>query len=156
MCFWGLAVGLPLSLYHAAVSALIPIGHFSVWLFLGQIVWLPSAHAQAAGYMAGLALLYLDAGWRRALMPFAAVGRMALTNYLAQSVLCTLFFYHTGTGWFGSVGPALAWVPTIVLYAAQLVFSNVWLRHYRFGPMEYVWRAMTYGTLPPMRLSAAA
>jgi uncharacterized protein len=156
VCFWGLAVGLPLSLYHAAVSALIPIGHFSVWLFLGQIVWLPSAHAQAAGYMAGLALLYLDAGWRRALMPFAAVGRMALTNYLAQSVLCTLFFYHTGTGWFGSVGPALAWVPTIVLYAAQLVFSNVWLRHYRFGPMEYVWRAMTYGTLPPMRLSAAA
>lgn len=142
-----------LSFYHAAVSALIPRGQFSWWLFVADLVWLPSAHAQAAGYVAGVALLYLKAGWRRVLMPFSVVGRMALTDYLMQSVLCTLFFYSTGTGWFGSIGPALAWVPTIVLFSVQLVFSNWWLKHYRFGPMEYLWRAMTYGKLPAMRLA---
>jgi len=155
VCFWGLAIGLPLSFYDAAVIALIPQDHFSVWLLLGNVVWLPASHVQAAGYAAGVALLYLDPGWRRVLMPFAAVGRMALTDYLMQSVLCTVFFYNTGTGWFGSVGPALAWVPTLVLFSAQVVFSNMWLRRYRYGPMEYVWRAMTYGRLPPMRWAPA-
>jgi uncharacterized protein len=156
VCFWGLAVGLPLSFYNAAVTAVLPRGQFNFWLFLGQMLWLPAAHLQAAGYMAGVALLYQNQAWRRVLMPFAAVGRMALTDYLMQSVLCTLFFYNTGTGWFGSIGPAKAWIPTVVLYSAQLVFSNIWLRHYRFGPMEYVWRVMTYGELPAMRKEATA
>lgn len=85
------------------------------------------------------------------LFPFAAVGRMALTDYLMQSVLCTLFFYHYTTGLYGRIGPAIGLVPTVILYGAQVVFSNWWLKRYRFGPMEWVWRGMTYGTFPSMR-----
>jgi len=156
VCFWGLAIGLPLSFYNAVVVAVVPANRFSFWLFLARMVWLPAAHMQAAGYAAAVALLYLNPAWRRLLMPFAAVGRMALTDYLMQSLLCTLFFYNTGTGWFGSIGPAKAWIPTFLLYSAQVLFSNLWLQRYRYGPMEYLWRAMTYGKLPPMLKEAAA
>jgi uncharacterized protein len=155
VCFWGLAVGLPLSFYTAMVSAVVPRDHFSFWGFLSGMVWLPSAHVLAAGYVAGVALLYQSPGWRRVLQPFAAVGRMALTDYLMQSVVCTLFFYSTGTGWFGSIGPARAWIATVGLYAAQVVFSNIWLRYFRFGPMEFLWRVLTYGEVPALRRAVA-
>jgi uncharacterized protein len=85
------------------------------------------------------------------LLPFAAVGRTALTNYLMQSVICTLFFYHYTTGLYGRIGPALGLVPTVVLYAAQVAISNWWLGRYRFGPMEWLWRGMTYGKFPAMK-----
>jgi uncharacterized protein len=133
------------------VKARLPVGKFSIWGWLAGVVWLPSSHILAAGYMACLALLYLQPFWRRLLQPFAAVGRMALTDYLMQSLVCTLFFYHTGTGWFGRVGPAMALIPTVVLYALQVVFSNWWLGRYRFGPMEWLWRGMTYGRFPALR-----
>jgi hypothetical protein len=62
-----------------------------------------------------------------------------------------LFFYHYTTGLYGRVGPAVGLIPTVILYAAQVVFSNWWLRRYRFGPMEWLWRGLTYGKLPPLR-----
>jgi uncharacterized protein len=148
---WCIPVGLAGSLFVALVKARLPVGKFSIWGWLAGVVWLPSSHILAAGYMACLALLYLQPFWRRLLQPFAAVGRMALTDYLMQSLVCTLFFYHTGTGWFGRVGPAMALIPTVVLYALQVVFSNWWLGRYRFGPMEWLWRGMTYGRFPALR-----
>jgi uncharacterized protein len=93
--------------------------------------------------------------WKERLRPFAAVGRMALTNYLLQSILCTLFFYHYTTGLYGKVGPALGLIPTVVLYGLQVPFSNWWLRRYRFGPMEWIWRGLTYGKLPTLRREPA-
>jgi uncharacterized protein len=156
LCAWCLPIGLAINAYFAYAMAVSPPGHFSLSVWFAQVLWLPGSHTLAAGYMCALALLFLQPAWQRVLSPFAAVGRMALTNYLMQSVLCTSFFYHYGTGWFGSVGPALGFVPVIVLYAAQLVFSNIWLRHYRFGPMEWLWRGLTYGVFPVMRRSAFA
>jgi len=76
---------------------------------------------------------------------------MALTDYLMQSVLCTLFFYHYTTGLYGRVGPAIGLVLTVIVYGTQVVFSNWWLKRYRFGPMEWLWRGMTYGKFPSMR-----
>ena len=63
--------------------------------------------------LTGLALLFLRQDWRRILLPFAAVGRMALTDYLMQSVLCTVFFYHYTTGLHGRIGPAIGLVPGV-------------------------------------------
>ncbi len=151
VCRWCLPVGFVLSLYVAVVKAVTPLGTVSTAGFLAQLLWLPSAHILAAGYVSGLALLFLDGRVRPLLRPFAAVGRMALTNYLMQSVLCTWFFSHYGTGWYGSIGPAWGFVPTVTLYAAQVVVSNLWLARYQYGPMEWLWRALTYGYLPPMR-----
>lgn len=150
VCAWCLPVGAALSLYFAIVKAVIPPGHVSLWAWFAGLVWLPGSHILAAGYMSGIALIFLNENWRARLLPFAAVGRMALTNYLMQSVLCTLFFYHYTTGLYGRIGPALGLVPTVVLYSAQVAFSNWWLRRYRFGPMEWLWRGLTYGKFPSM------
>ena len=150
VCAWCLPIGAIVSIYSATVTAIIPPGSVSVWAWSSGVLWLPSAHILAAGYISGLALLLMNEGWRRRLLPFAAVGRMALTDYLMQSVVCTLFFYHYTTGLYGKMGPAIGLIPTVVLYWAQVVFSNWWLRRYRFGPMEWLWRGLTYGKFPSM------
>jgi len=100
----------------------------------------------SAGYASGLALLLGHDVWRRLLMPFAAVGRMALTDYLLQSVVCTAFFYLTGL--YGKLGPVWDAFAAVVIYSLQVVFSNWWLTRYRYGPMEWLWRGMTYGRFP--------
>jgi uncharacterized protein len=151
VCAWCIPAGLVLSIHVAIVQAVVPPGTVSLWGWFAGILWLPGSHILAAGYVSGLALIFLHQDWRRPLLPFAAVGRMALTNYLMQSVLCTLFFYHFTTGLYGRVGPAIGLAPTVILYGAQVVFSNWWLQQYRFGPMEWLWRGMTYGKFPPMR-----
>jgi uncharacterized protein len=150
VCGWCLPVGLTMSLF-VAYERTLPAHVVSMGRWLGGVMWLPGSHILAAGYASGLALLFLNDDWRKVLMPFAAVGRTALTNYLAQSVICTLFFYSWGTGLFGKVGPAWGWVPTVILYSAQVGISNLWLTRYRFGPMEWLWRGMTYGKFPEMR-----
>ncbi len=151
VCRWCLPIGAAVSLYSAIVHAVLPPNSVSLWGFFAGITFLPSAHILAAGYVAALALVFLDENRRRFLLPFAAVGRTALTNYLMQSVLCTLFFYHYTTGLYGRVGPAWGLLPTVVLYAAQVWFSNWWLHRYRFGPVEWLWRWMTYWKMPAMR-----
>ena len=83
--------------------------------------------------------------------PFTAVGRTALTNYLLQSVLCTTIFYAHGLGWFGSVD-RLGQVGLVAgVWAVQLVASPLWLRRFRFGPAEWAWRSLAYGTRQPLR-----
>jgi len=151
VCSWCLPIGLIICIFTATVKVVIPPGTFSLWGWLAGVLWLPGAHILSTGYISGLALLYLHEEWRRILLPFAAVGRMALTDYLMQSVLCTLFFYHYTTGLYGSIGPAVGLLPTVILFGAQVVFSNWWLQRYRFGPMEWLWRGLTYGKFPPLR-----
>ena len=82
---------------------------------------------------------------------FAAVGRTALTNYIAQTIICTTVFFGHGFGLYGNVerwGQALF---VIAIWILQLVVSPIWLRHFRFGPLEWVWRSMTYRKTQPMR-----
>jgi len=155
VCAWCIPVGLIVNIFEAVVKAVVPPGTVSLWGWFAGTLWLPAAHILSAGYVSGLALIFLRQDWRRLLLPFAAVGRMALTNYLMQSVLCTLFFYHYTTGLYGRIGPAIGLVPTVLLYGAQVVLSNWWLKRYRFGPMEWLWRGMTYGKFPAMRKEEA-
>jgi uncharacterized protein len=108
----------------------------------------------ALGYAAGLALLAREERWRRRLAPAAAVGRLALTNYVMQSLVCVALF--TTTDLYGKVGPALLVIPTIVVYAGQVWFSNWWLRRFLYGPLEWLWRSLTYGSIGPMRRAPGA
>jgi uncharacterized protein len=96
----------------------------------------------SAGYAAAVALLVQSPRWTARLQPFALVGRLALTNYVLQSVVCTAFFY--GTGVYGQVGPALGLVVAIVIYALQVACSAWWLARFSSGPLEWLWRALTY------------
>jgi len=150
VCAWCLPGGAILSLYVAITRAVLPHDVVSLRAWSAGVLWLPGSHILAAGYASGLALLYLDEKKRRYLLPFAAVGRTGLTNYLLQSVICTLFFYHYTTGLYGRIGPAIGLIPTVILYSAQVVISNWWLQRFRFGPMEWLWRGMTYGKFPSM------
>jgi uncharacterized protein len=106
----------------------------------------------ALGYATGLALLARRERWHRRLAPAAAVGRMALTNYVMQSVVCVALF--SASDLYGEVGPALLLLPTVAVFAGQVWLSNWWMRRFRFGPLEWLWRSLTYGSLGPLRRSA--
>src|SRR5690606_41996204 len=83
--------------------------------------------------------------WERRLRRLAPVGRMAFTNYIAQSVVCTLVFYGYGLGLYGRVGPLAATAGAVALYALQAAASRAWLRRFPAGPLERLWRRVTYG-----------
>ncbi len=103
------------------------------------------------GYLAGFALLFQRAQWRRWLQPLVPVGRMALSNYLAQTLFGVGLFYGIGLGIgprFGLVGAVATW---LLLFGAQVVASGWWLARFRFGPAEWAWRSLTYGRRQPMR-----
>ncbi|MDQ3205435.1 MAG: DUF418 domain-containing protein [Pseudomonadota bacterium] len=85
----------------------------------------------------------------------APAGRMALSNYLAQSLVLTLVFYGYGLGYFEQLPRAWQLPFALALFSLQVAFSHWWLARFRFGPAEWVWRAATYATIPPMRLARA-
>lgn len=150
----GLAVGLT---GNAAATAIRWIWHAPPFpptgvTILAQAILAVAVPMLSLGYVCGVIVLCANPAWRRRLAPFGAVGRMALSNYLLQSVLCTLLFYSYGLGLFGRVGPALLLIPTLAIYALQPVSSAWWLRRYRFGPCEWLWRTLTYGHAQPMRI----
>jgi uncharacterized protein len=80
----------------------------------------------------------------------AAVGRMALTNYLMQSLICTTLFYGYGFNLFGRLDYAWQLVVVAAVWTLQLILSPWWLRHFKFGPLEWLWRWLTYGERPHM------
>lgn len=108
------------------------------------------------GYICFVVLLCQSEAMRARLHRFAAIGRTALTNYLLQSVIGTLLFYNYGLGFFGDAGPALLLPLTFVIFLGQLYLSAWWVARYRFGPVEWVWRKLTYGGTLPMRREAAS
>jgi len=95
--------------------------------------------------------------WQRRFAPIAAAGRMPLTNYLMQTVICTTLFYGWGFGLWGTVGPAiqLALAPAI-FFLIQVPLSVIWLRHFEYGPLEYAWRVLTYGRMRFSPVTATA
>ena len=81
----------------------------------------------------------------------SCVGRMALSNYLIQSLVCTFVFYGHGLGYFGEMERTSQFLLVLIVSAAQLVWSPLWLSWFRFGPFEWAWRCLTYWSLQPIR-----
>ena len=108
----------------------------------------------ALGYGAGIiGIANLRVG--RTLLGWAApLGRMAFTNYLAQSVILGWIFYGYGLGLFGRLGITSALAIALAVYFVQVPFSAWWLRHYRYGPVDWLWRTLMYGSAQPMRQTA--
>jgi uncharacterized protein len=163
VCVWGLAVGLLMTVAAMAGFALSGLGGGDApsalpwWMPFSGLAWSTAFLALACAYAAGFALLFQRPSWRRILQAFSPVGRMALTNYLLQTVIALWLFYGyiPGPGWSGQVGP-VGLVPILIgVFGAQIVFSAWWLRRYRFGPMEWLWRSLTYGRPQPMRRLAS-
>jgi len=89
---------------------------------------------------------------RRLFNPLSALGRMALTGYLAQSVICALIFSGFGLGLWGRLSWPQMWLLVVVIMAGEALFAMAWLRVFRFGPMEWLWRSLTWGRWQPMRV----
>ncbi|MET0555084.1 MAG: DUF418 domain-containing protein [Vicinamibacteria bacterium] len=104
-------------------------------------------------YGVGFLLLFQVERARGLLRLLAPVGRMALTNYLSQSVLGIAIFYGVGLGIGPRFGVAGWWTAWLAIFAAQVWASRVWLARYRYGPMEWLWRSLTYGALQPIRVA---
>lgn len=143
------AVGLPLQVYGIWLD--FALG-WPVWsVFVGaQFNYWPSI-AVGLGYVGAVMLACRTPALRRFTRPFAAVGQTALTNYLLQTVICTSIFYGHGLGWFGAVDRIGQVGVTAGVWAVQLIASPLWLRRYRFGPVEWIWRSLTYRARQPMR-----
>ena len=80
----------------------------------------------------------------------ANVGRMAFTNYLMQSILCTLFFNGYGLGYYNQLKYHQLYFVVAAVWVFQIIFSAIWLRYYQFGPFEWLWRSLTYWKKQPM------
>lgn len=154
MAYVGLGVGLALSaasvaiLLHPASRHVVIVGNGARGLFqLGQSVL-------AAGYLGLVVTLLQTAFWRRALAWLAPLGRMALTNYLTHSLILTTLFYGYGFGQYGQISRAPQILIVIAIIAGQWLFSRWWLSRHRYGPMEWLWRSITYWKWQPLRLPA--
>jgi len=155
---WGLALGAPLAIAGVVLGVVVPPEAWDTTLWLaipGTMLFVIPMLLLAGGYVATATLLVHDhTAWRRRLSLFAPVGRMALTNYLAQTVLCLPIFYGYGLGLMGRVGPAISLLICFLVFGAQIIWSHWWLARFRYGPLEWLWRVATYGKLQPMRVPA--
>lgn len=144
----GIGLGLPLS--AAKAYLLITANDRPAHEFAGELFYVLGTPTLALGYAAAFALLW--ARGRRGWLEWSApAGRMALTNYLMQSVLMSIIFYGWGFGQIGKYGLIFVYPFSLVLFAAQVAYSRWWLARFRFGPVEWLWRSLTYGKAQPMR-----
>jgi uncharacterized protein len=124
------------------------------WLettWLANLDFMIGALGLSAVYVSGLCLLSLNETGAKLLAPLGQVGRMALTNYVLQSVLCSFIFNGYGLGLYEKVGAAGLLGFTLVIFIFQIWLSNWWLVRFQFGPLEWVWRSLTYLQKQPFR-----
>ncbi len=146
---------LPIGLTGQFLAAAIDL---ETWAWTEQWQWAenwihyPTVPMIAAGYVSALILIFHSRAKPLALV-FAPVGRMALTNYVMQTFIIGFLGYKAagGPGLAGNAGPALLVAIAFAVFAAQTLFSHLWLSRFAYGPLEWVWRALTYGEAPQMR-----
>jgi len=153
--FWlGLVFGIAGTWFGEVLFGWAAMAGWDPWVwFAGSVLWVLAGWGMALGYAAGIVLLGQRDFWQTCLGPLQAIGRLALTNYLLQTLICTTLFYSYGLGLYGKVGPADATLLAIAIYVLQVALSSLWVRRFRFGPAEWLWRSITYGRLQPMRIT---
>ena len=123
---------------------------------VGDLLWAYGATALSFSYAAAIVLLVQQTTWKRILSPLGALGRMALSMYLLQTLMFTTLFYGYGLGQYFKVGPAGVFGYAVLFFAVQMVASVWWVRHFQFGPAEWFWRTLTYLKLQPIRSESSA
>lgn len=150
----GLLVFIPLNyvLFHFlensdAYYALQPAGLYY------SMVYALTVFPLALVYMITFALLFENKRIHKLLKPILAIGKMAFTNYIMHSLIGIAIFYGLGFGLMEQFGP-LAWtVLGVLIFTVQILYSNIWLKYFKFGPIEWIWRSLTYGKLQVLRTS---
>ncbi len=148
LAFMALPVGLLMSLAYSGLN----FSFAQQWIVnswaeaLANSLRILSAPLVSLGYIAVIILLSRRVVWLQVLAP---VGRMALTNYLVQSLVLSLFFFGYGLGLFNQVSIPVRYILVVVIYAGQVLISAYWLKIFRFGPLEWAWRSLTYQKWQP-------
>jgi uncharacterized protein len=142
--FWGLMIGIPMgivSFYFEIFRKGVPnpegLVHTAAYAF--------SVVPMALAYASIICLYWHRKNGQSRLRFLAPVGQMALTNYLMQTFFGIFIYYGVGLGFGGNIGPTIFIPLGIAVYFIQILYSNWWMKHFRFGPMEWIWRQLTYG-----------
>lgn len=152
MMLGGYAIGVPV---RAAAMWMVMKSNWDILTHAGVgITYDVSRLAVATGHV-GFFLLLCKRGWLEWLTRrLAAVGQMALSNYITHSLVCTTIFYGYGFGLYGKLQRLELYYVVGAIWVFQLIFSPIWLKHFQFGPLEWAWRSLTYWKRQPMRVAA--
>jgi uncharacterized protein len=155
--WWCLGLGLTASISLAVLGALWkPTPRPTVQGFFMGMLFNVHRPLLCVAYIAAITLLFQRDRFKRALLWLSPAGRMPLTNYLLQSVIATTIFNSYGLALFGKVGPLLGLLLSVAIFVVQVFYSRWWFARFQFGPLEWLWRAVTYGKLPAMRVQRKA
>ena len=146
----GWLIGFPLVIY--GVSKNFATGWtFEYSMYLGSQFNYWGSLLVSFGYICGIMLIAKSEmlPWLRDRL--AAVGQMALTNYILQSVICVFIFYGIGLGLFGQIERTGQLMIVLAIWILQIIYSRPWLNKYRFGPLEWMWRSLTYMRKQPFK-----
>lgn len=150
----GISIGLVMEVSGLLVTQHPVANQVSLLLVVGETLFYIGQLVMTAGYF-GLIMYLLNIGkWYNRLSIFAPMGRMALTNYISHSVILTSIFYGYAGGYFGEISRAPQMLIVFAIIMFQLFLSRWWLNNYAFGPLEWLWRCLSYKKLQPMRITA--
>ncbi|MBO9154400.1 DUF418 domain-containing protein [Chitinophaga sp. GCM10012297] len=147
----GYAIGLPLNYWQLSSALRLNFDNthladtmYISWYEIRRVLLL-------MGHLGLLMLLYKYGAAKWFFRIMAAVGQMAFTNYLMQSIICGFIFYGVGLRWYGALERYQLYVITAGVWVFQVIASNIWLKYFRFGPFEWVWRSLTYWRKQPFK-----
>ncbi len=141
---WCAIIGIPCNIVLAMMMTSEAYYDLEPSGIIQPMVYAFGVPALALCYASVFALLFEHNQWKNRLLVFAPVGQLALTNYLMQSLICAFIFMSYGLAQEAKVGPAWLSVIAFGIYIFQIIFSHIWIRYFRFGPMEWLWRSLTY------------
>ena len=99
----------------------------------------------AMGYLVFMAMIFEKKKTRSILLFISPVGKMAFSNYILQSITGIVLFYGIGFGLMEQFGQFVLTILALVIFSFQIAFSTIWLKYFQFGPLEWIWRSLTYG-----------
>ncbi len=126
-----------------AGSSILIIPVFVIGIFSGSLL-------MSLGYASVITLIHIKKSHSFLLSSFTSIGRLSLTNYIGQSVICGFIFNSYGFGFLGEIRVIYTLLLTIPVFLFQVIFSNIWLRFFSIGPAEWLWRSLTYWKVQSM------
>jgi uncharacterized protein len=141
---WGFIIGIPAAIactyfefFQKGIPNPIGLAHTTFYAF--------SVVPLSLAYVSAICLQWIKKKGNSKWKILAPLGRMALTNYLMQTILGIIIYYGVGLGFGGNIGPAIFIPISLGIYILQIVYSTLWLKYFNYGPFEWVWRMLTYG-----------
>lgn len=141
---WGFIIGIPASVglvYFSEDGIRLPQAE-GLWDTLFYSV---SVIPLSLAYASSICIMWINLKWKKILMPLAPVGRMALTNYIVQTLFGITIYYGMGLGLATKFGSSIFFPISICVFILQVIYSNLWFQYFKYGPLEWVWRQLTYG-----------